>query len=104
MRSPTSRSRMRRSLSIGALAFVVASLGLQGVLAAPERPRPILEQRTTLLSGPAVGVGWTRTAEVTSPTQMVGFDWTSPGEAAVEVRALRNGAWGPWLELHGDPT
>jgi hypothetical protein len=86
------------------VAFVatVVSTGLTATVAPP--PRPVVEGQVHALAAGRTGPGWSRQLRTGQPTEMVGVDWQGRHAGAVEVRAKRDGRWGPWQTVDGNPA
>jgi hypothetical protein len=100
--SPSQRSGLFRRLAIRSVPLtMVATLFASGLVAAPAKPRPVVEGRTTPLAAGEVTPGWERRLDTGIGAEMIGFDWDgrSPGE--VEVRVRQGGGWSEWIHVEG---
>ena len=85
-----------------AFAATVISTGLTGTVA--PAPRPVVEGQVHTLAVARTGPGWSRELHTGQPAEMVGLDWQGRRAGAVDVRARRDGRWGPWQKVEGDPA
>src|SRR5207245_9344203 len=75
-----------------------------GVLAPAPHPHALPYDHAHTLVRRAAGPGWTGSVKPTTPTQLVGLSWSGNREGQVDVRVKRNGAWGDWDRVDGDPA
>lgn len=98
------RALQRCATRLLPVAFVATavSTGLTGTVAPP--PRPVVEGQVHALAAGVAGPGWAGQVHTEKPAEMVGVDWRGRHAGAVEVRARRDGRWGPWQTVEGEPA
>jgi uncharacterized protein with LGFP repeats len=99
----TPRRPRRRLLVRATLTAVVLTLVSTGLIAPAGYSGPVVEDEKHTLATGAVGEGWSKTTDPDLPTQVAAVTWQGKQNGAVEVRALEEGGWGPWLRLEGNP-
>ena len=102
VRWPSALQRCASRLLPVAFVATVISTGLTGTVAPPSRP--VVEGQVHELAAARTGPGWSRQLHTGQPAEMVGVDWQGRHPGAVDVRARRDGRWGPWQKLEGDPA
>ena len=83
--------------------MVALTLVTTGAVSPAPQAKPILERRAKTLASATVGAGWGRAVATDIPTDLVGFEWDGPPVAEFQVRALRDGQWTGWTDLHATP-
>jgi hypothetical protein len=97
--------RLRRLLFRTVPASVAATLVATGLAAPSATPsRPVVTDKVQSLSKGTVERGWSRAADTSHPTELVGFEWQGGDQGTIEVRAKRSGHWSGWHQVESDPT
>jgi len=104
MRPEPHRSRARRRVAIASRVAVVLVVAVLGVAGIPDQGTPAqLHANRIAVADGAYGIGKAADVATGMTSNMAGFSWQGTDSATIEVRALRNGTWGGWTQVRGDP-
>jgi len=98
---PALRRLLAKTLPAAATASLVAT-GLVAPAQTAERSAPVSDKVQTLVED-RVTKGWQRSVDTGQDSELVGFEWDGVTEGGVEVRARKDGRWGEWTPIEGDP-